>query len=219
MTCFNDLLHRLRSNISWVEAEFGWVLAWIWVNVAVLHLPGVQRWPQWLSESLGVSYRVLVTIAALAVQTGMLRSLIRNDARQIRPVWGALALLLWGILYLIAAEMQDYLPNQILQWLLAWVVAPAIFFPFAASSAVCGWRLPWRRVLRLVCAWRWWLGVILVGTVGKWAELCFDRLRAWPYVWDVDLPTGLKMGALDMLETGIWILLLVWFAVLFDPVD
>jgi len=155
-------------------------------------------------------------IVALAVQTGMLRSLIRNDARRVRPVWGALALLLWGMLYLIAAELQDYLPSQILKWLLAWVAAPAIFFPFAAASAVWGWRLPWRRVLRVVCAWRWWLGVLLVGAVGRLAESYFDGLRAYEYVWDVGLAAGLKMGAVDMLETGVWILLLGWLAVLFD---
>jgi hypothetical protein len=220
VTRLNDLLRLLRLSRHWVGAQFGWVLAWIWVGVAILHLPGIQRWPQWLSDWLRVSYSSLVMIAALAVQTGMLRSLIRNDARRVRPIWGALALLLWGMSCLIVASIPDYyLHNQIWQWLLAWVVAPAIFFPFAGASAVWGWRLPWRRVLRLVCAWRWWLGVLLVGAIEKLAELRFDRLSTHAYVWDVDLPTGLKMGAVDILETGVWILLLVWLAALLDPAD
>jgi hypothetical protein len=91
----NDLLRRLRLNRQWVGAQFGWVLAWIWVGVATLHFPGIQRWPEWLSGGLRVTYSSLIMIAALAVQTGMLRSLIRSDARRVRHVWGALALLLW----------------------------------------------------------------------------------------------------------------------------
>jgi len=213
----NDLLRRLRLNRQWVGAQFGWVLAWIWVGMATLHFPGIQRWPEWLSGGLRVTYSSLIMIAALAVQTGMLRSLIRSDARRVRPIWGALALLLWGILYVIAFSMQDdYLPGQIWQWLLSCVVAPAIIFPFAAASAVWGWRLPWRRVLRVMGAWRWWLGVLLAGTIAISTELYFDRLRAYEYVWDVGLVTGLKMGAVDMLETGVWILLLVWLAMLLD---
>jgi hypothetical protein len=217
MTYLNDLMRRLRLNRSWVGAQFGWVLAWIWIAVAFLHLPGIYRWPQWLSGGLRVSYSSLVMIAALAVQTGMLRSLIKNGARRVRPVWGALALLLWGMLYAVAFSMQDdYLPGQIWQWILSCVIAPAIIFPFAAASAVWGWRLSWLRALRVMCAWRWWLGVLLAGTIAISAELYFDHLRAYEYVWDVDLATGLKMGAVDMLEMGVWIVLIVWLAVHFD---
>ena len=220
MTYLNDLLRRLRLSRQWVGAQFGWVLAWIWVGVATLHLPGIQRWPEWLSGGLRVTYSSLIMIAALAVQTGMLRSLIRSNARRVRPVWGALALLLWGVVYVIAFSLQDdYLPRRTWQWLLSCVMAPAAIFPFAAASAVWGWRLPWLRTLRVICAWRWWLGVLLAGTIAISTELYFDRLRAYEYVWDVDLPTGLKMGAVDMLETGVWVLLLVWLAVLFDPAD
>jgi hypothetical protein len=61
-----------------------------------------------------------------------------------------------------------------------------------------------------------WVSVLLTGTIAITAELYFDRLRAYEYVWDVGLVTGLKMGAVDMLETGVWIVLLVWLAVLFD---
>jgi hypothetical protein len=212
-----ELFKRLRLSRHWVAAQFGWVLVWIWVGVATLHIPGVQRWPEWLSEGLGASYRILVTIVAFVVQAEMLRSLIRNDARRVRLVWGTLALPLWGLLYGVAFSMQDdYLPGQIFQWLLAWVLIPAILFPFAAASAVWGWRLPWRRCVRVVCKWQWWLSVLLAGTVGMLAECYFDSVRGWPKVWDVDLANGLKMGAVDMLEIGVWILLVGWLALLLD---
>lgn len=197
----------------WVGAQFGWVMAWIWVNLAVFYFfHSIAR----LSTGLGGAYRILVMGVALIVQTGMLRSLIKNDAKPVRMIWGSLALLLWGVLCLIAAEMQDYLTNQILKWLLAWVLAPAIFFPFAAASSVWGWRLPWRRVFRVVCSWRWWLAILLGGAVGDLAETYFDRVRGYPYVWDVDLTAGLKMGAVDLLEMAVWVLLLGWLATLFD---
>ena len=61
-----------------------------------------------------------------------------------------------------------------------------------------------------------WVGVLLAGTIAISAELYFDHIRNYDYVWDVGLVTGLKMGSIDMLETGVWILLLVWLAVLFD---
>jgi hypothetical protein len=48
------------------------------------------------------------------------------------------------------------------------------------------------------------------------AELYFDRLRGWPKVWDVDSAAGLKMGAIDMSEMVVWILLLGWLVVLLD---
>ena len=57
---------------------------------------------------------------------------------------------------------------------------------------------------------------MLIGTVGRVAEGYFDSIRGYPYVWDVDLAAGLNMGAVDMFEMGVWVLLLGWLAILFD---
>jgi hypothetical protein len=214
-TLGHQLWNYLRASGLWIGAQFSWMIAWIWTGVAVLHLLGGQKGPAWILNGLGVADNILIMIVATVVQTGMLRSLMRNRAKRGHPVWGAVALILWGMLCLIAAEMQDYLQEPVLQWLLAWVVVPAISFPFAAASAVSGFRLPWRRILRVVGAWRWWLAVLLAGAFGKLAELYFDSLHP-AYVWDVNLATGLKMGAVDVLEMGVWILLIAWLAVLFD---
>jgi len=54
----------------------------------------------------------------------------------------------------------------------------------------------------------------LAAVVGTLAEDYIDAVSS-VYVWDVDLATGLKMGAADILETSVWILLLGWLAVLF----
>lgn len=213
---FTELAKRLSMSRNWVGAQFGWVLVWIWVNFAWLYFQRIQGLPEWFSGGLRGSYAALVAITALVVQAGMLRSLMRSHGKNVRPVWGSLALFLWGMLYLVAAEMQDYLPGEILKWLLAWVVTPVIFFPFAAASNLWGWRLPWRSILRVVCAWRWWLCVLLIATVGRVAEVYFDSICGNPYLWDVDLAAGLNMLAVDLLETGLWVLLLGWLAVLFD---
>jgi hypothetical protein len=213
---FKELAARLSISRAWVAAQFGWVLVWIWVNVASLYVQRIQRLPEWLSNGLRGSYVALVAITALVVQAGMLRSLTKNHTKHVRPIWGALALLLWGMLYLVAAEMQDYVRGEILKWLVAWVVTPVIFFPVAAASNSWGWRLPWRSILRVVCAWRWWLCVLLLATVGRVAEIYFDSICGNPYLWDVDLAAGLNMGTVDLLETGLWVLLLGWLAMLFD---
>jgi hypothetical protein len=174
---FTELSKRLSMSRHWVGAQFGWVLVWIWVNLAWLYFQRVQGLPEWFSSGLRGSYVALVAITALVVQAGMLRSLMRNHGKHVRPVWGSLALFLWGMLYLVAAEMQDYLPGEILKWLLAWVVTPVIFFPFAAASNLWGWRLPWQSILRVVCTWRWWLSQSTCWRRGS-GSYCS---AGWPY--------------------------------------
>ena len=211
-----ELFKRLYESRRWVGAQFGWVLVWIWVNLARLYLSSVLRWPEWFSNGLTASYSILIMIVALVVQAGMMRNLISVPLKRVKLVWGTLAMLLWSVLFIVADSVQDSLHGKFLNWALVWVIAPVIYIPFASASAIWGLRLPWRRVLRLVYAWRWWLAVFIAGAIGALLENCFDGLRAWPYVWDVGLITGLKMGAVDMLEMGVWVLLLCWFAVLFD---
>jgi hypothetical protein len=213
-----ELFKRLYASRRWVGMQFGWVLLWIWVNVAVLYLPGIDRWPVWLSVGLGVLYRISVAILALVVQAGMMRKMISNDSRRVHLAWGTLAMLLWSVVFLVADSIQASLPGTFLQWAFVWLIAPVIYIPFAAASAMWGLRLPWRRVLRVVFAWRWWLGVIPAGAAGALTEIYIDGIRSYPYVWDVNMPTGLKMSIADMLEMGVWILLLGWFAVLFNRI-
>ena len=57
---------------------------------------------------------------------------------------------------------------------------------------------------------------MLIGMVGRVAEGYFDSISGNPYLWDVDLAAGLNMGAVDMFEMGLWVLLLGWLAILFD---
>jgi hypothetical protein len=102
------------------------------------------------------------------------------------------------------------------EWLLRWVVVPAKILPYAMASAQFGLRLPWRRVLRLLRNWRWWLGVLLAALVAV----------ALPGRFFAGEPSGsvhaqvwlvvLKLVAAYVLAVGSWVLLLGRLAVLFD---
>jgi hypothetical protein len=102
-----------------------------------------------------------------------------------------------------------------LEWLLRWVVVPAKVIPYGAVTAQWGWRLPWRRVLRLLWNWRWWLGVVLVAVVG--VVLPGNFFAGEPHgtvtaqVWAV----GMKLTVAYLLAVASWVLLLGWWATLF----
>jgi hypothetical protein len=101
-----------------------------------------------------------------------------------------------------------------LEWVLRWMIVPGKIVPYAAASAQWGWRLPVRRVLRLLWSWRWWLGVSLAAGVAVWlpgrffAGIPHGTVSA--QVWAV----GLKLAGVYLLAVGCWVLLLAWEAVL-----
>ena len=92
---------------------------------------------------------------------------------------------------------------------------PAKVIPYAMASAQWGWRLPWRRVLRILWNWRWWPAVV-AGSAGwrvaagevLYRDSAGDGLRA-------GLARVLKLAAAYLLAVGSWVLLLGWVATLF----
>jgi hypothetical protein len=95
------------------------------------------------------------------------------------------------------------------------VIVPGKIIPYAAASAQWGWRLPVRRVLRLLWSWRWWLGVAVATALGLWLPGKFfagvPHGTVSAQVWAV----GLKLAGAYLLAVGCWVLLLAWAAVLF----
>ena len=79
-----------------------------------------------------------------------------------------------------------------------------------------GWHLPWRRILRLLWNWRWWLGVLVAALVAVALPSLFFASEpsgtVHAQVWHV----ALKLTAAYLLAVGSWVLLLGWFAVLFN---
>jgi hypothetical protein len=103
----------------------------------------------------------------------------------------------------------------ILEWIFRWIAVPAKVIPYAVASSQWGMRLHWRRVLRILWNWRWWLAVIFCALVGVWlpskffASLPSGTVSA--QVWHV----WLKLGAAYVLAIGCWVFLLGWVCTLF----
>jgi hypothetical protein len=202
-----ELFKRLRESRRWVGAMFGWMLLWTVVHRSLIRIPDDLSWRLWLIVPL----TLILLIAALVLQAVMLRSLLNDGGKPVRLIWGVLAQLLWIILAVVAFALLASLHIVVLQLLLEWMVVPAVFLPFVASSTVRGLRLPWRRVLRVLREWRWWLGVLLAALAWALVSLFVTALVAIQ-TWVAEL----KLGVANLLQMGIWLLLMGWFAVLFD---
>lgn len=102
-----------------------------------------------------------------------------------------------------------------LEWFVRWVVLPAKLIPYAACSVQWGWRIPWRRVVRFLFNWLWWVGVAVAAFVGVWLPARFftgePHGTVSAQVWTVIL----KLAATYLMAVGSWVLLLGWWATLF----
>jgi hypothetical protein len=106
----------------------------------------------------------------------------------------------------------------VLEWILRWIVVPAKVIPYAMASAQWGYKLPVRRVLRLLWNWQWWLGVTLMALLAILLPSHF--FTGLPHgtvsaqIWHVSL----KIAVTYLLAVASWVLLLGWVAVLFERI-
>ncbi|MGD0097282.1 MAG: hypothetical protein ABSB60_12360 [Terracidiphilus sp.] len=213
-----DLFKRLRDSHSWVGAQFSWILIFVFTILMVSRIPSVPKWRVWILVPLFF----MLLVAGLVVEAGMLRSLLKNGGKRIKMFWGVFSTFLWAVLALTVAYSLSLWHTSIAPWVVGWVVAPAILLPFAAASTVWGLRLPWRRILRLIAEWRWWLGLIAAMLTGvalpclinaaMQSESTTPSLWVSPALWVM----GLRAGGTVLLVMGSWVLLLGWLAVLLD---
>jgi hypothetical protein len=237
-----SLLHRLSRARLWIVLQFALTLLLILLGLAWTRLPDKHTWQVALSLLIPMLLAISAlelqagTIRKLADDDGKRVKLVWGAMTLL--VWIALAGLSWWILdwcddqipvwagYLNSkagpharATVFTYEHIQrwlaFAEWVLRWIVVPAKMIPFAASSAQWGWRLPLRRVIRLLWNGRWWLGVALAALLGVWLPGKF--FQAMPsgtvtaQVWHVVL----KLAAAYLLAVGSWVLLLGWVATLF----
>jgi hypothetical protein len=100
------------------------------------------------------------------------------------------------------------------EWVLRWIVVPGKVIPHAMASAQWGWRLPWRKLIRMMLNWRWWPAVALTALMG--VVLPGHFFTAEPHgtvshqIWAV----ALKLTGSYLLAVASWVLLLAWAAVL-----
>jgi hypothetical protein len=241
----NDIFGRLRQSRRWVVAQFVGTPLLILAGIAWTRLPEKHLWQVALSLLVPLLLAISAleleagTMRSLAGGDGKRVKLVWGAMTLlawIAVVWLAWALLDWcddqipqwaGYLNSQApaharAKLFTYdhivLWMTILKWVVRWIVVPAKVIPYAIASAQWGWRLPVRRVLRLLRDWRWWSAVMIAALVA--VELPARFFAPNPYgtvsaqVWHVSL----KLAVTYILAVGSWVLLLAWFAVLFERI-
>lgn len=238
----NDLFGRLRFARFWVAAQFGGMALFILLGLAWTRLPDKHVWQVALALLIPVLLVISVlelqagTMRKLADDDGKRVKLVWGAVTLL--VWIAMGCAFWVLLDWCDDQIPQwagYLNSQssaqaraslitydkiacslaMLEWILRWIVMPAKIIPYAVVSAQWGWRLPWRRVLRILWNWRWWPAVVLASLVAVWlparsfTEAPHGAVHA--QLWCVVL----KMASAYLLAVASWVLLLAWAAVLF----
>jgi hypothetical protein len=237
-----NLFRRLGSARAWVVAQFVLTLLLILAGLAWTRLPDKHVWQVALTLLIPLLLTICAlelqaaTVRKLADDDGQRVKLIWGAVSLL--VWIAVGAAAWWLLDLCdnqiplwsgylnskfgaharsATFTYDHIQHWLtqLEWLLRWIVLPAKLIPYGAASAQWGWRLPWRRILRLLFNWRWWLGVVFASLIGVWLPAhFFDKPPAGTVsaqVWSM----AFKLAGAYLLAVGSWVLLLGWWATLF----
>ena len=188
---------------------------------------------------------LLLLAALLILQAGTVRRLFDDGPRRVRLVWGASTLLVWialgwacwavrtgattrfrnglAIESQVSAQLRSKLLTYdhiqscltLIEWILRWLVVPGKIVPYAAASALWGWRIPWMRAIRMLWDWRWWLAVLLAGMAAVTLPAHFFTAEPHGTVSAQIWLVAFKLTGAYLLAVSFWILLLGWLAVLF----
>jgi hypothetical protein len=243
MSKWSDLSRRLRLSRGWVAAQYWATVLIILAGIAWTRLPDKYAWQVGLT--LLIPLVLLAALLLLEAGTmRMLLHDEQSRAGMIHGaltllVWIAIGCMAWVVLdmcddrtilwagYLnskapahLRATLFSFAQIQLwitrLIWISRWIVVPAKVIPHAVASAQWGWRLPWRRSLRVILNWRWWIAVAVAALVG--VALPGHFFAAEPFgtvshqVWAV----GLKLAGAYLLAITSWVLVLAWAAVLLE---
>jgi hypothetical protein len=242
VSVFADCFGRVRRARVWVALQFGLTLVLILAGLGWTRLPDKHWWQVMLTLLLPLLLTISLlelqagTVRRLADDDGKRVKLVWGAVTLV--VWVAVVWVTWAALdwcddriwqwasYLNSKaspngratvftfeHIQSWLTG--LEWVLRWVVVPAKVIPYAAATAQWGWRIPWRRIIRLLWNWRWWGGVALAALVAVVLPENFfagaPRGTVTAQVWAV----GLKLAVSYLLAMASWVVLLGWWAALF----
>jgi hypothetical protein len=242
MRILDGLLSRLWTARRWVAGQFYGTFLLILAALAWTRLPDRHGWQVVLSLLIPLLLLISAlelqagTMRRLADDDGKRVKLVWGAMTLvvwIAVVWGSWWILDWcdnqfplwaGYLNSKASPHArvTYMSFEhivrdlsLLEWLMRWVAVPAKVIPYAVASAQWGWRLPLRRILRMLWNWRWWLAMVAASLAAVYLPSKF--FAAGPsgtvsaQVWHV----GLKLAATYLLAVGSWVFLLGWVAALF----
>jgi len=241
MKPLREMLQRLVRAWGWIAAQFVGVLILVVLGLAWTRLP--DKTGMEVALTLVVPLVLLAAALTLQAGT-MRRLLATEEGRVRLVwgaltlfVWLALGWLTWWLLDWCDGQISDwasYLNSKfsasgratvftyehlvhwmtVAEWVLRWIVVPGKLIPYAVASAQWGWRLPWRKLIRMMFNWRWWPAVIVAALVAvKWPGTFFDALphgTVSHQVWAVSL----KLSGSYLLAVGCWVMLLAWAATL-----
>jgi hypothetical protein len=246
MSYSKDLVRRLRSSLAWIVAQFGLTLVLILLGLAWTRLPDKHWWQVALTLIvpllLGISLLELEagTMRALADDDGRRVKLVWGATTLlvwITLFWACWAALDWcddqiptwaGYLNSRASAgaratlfTYDHIQKWLAfaEWLLRWILIPGKITPYAVASAQWGWRIPFRRIIRLLFNWRWWPVVVLAALLG--VALPKHFFTGVPHgtvshqIWAV----ALKLAVTYILAVASGLLLLGWAAVMLGHPD
>jgi hypothetical protein len=241
VSTLNDLMRRLRANPGWVAAQILGTLLIVIVGLVWTRVPEKHLWQVGLTLLLPL---VMLTATLALEAGTMRGFFQKDERRVrfawgalTLLVWIAVVWLAWFILdwcddqipqwasYLNSrasahararlftyAHITNWL--NILEWIFRWIVVPAKVIPHALASAQWGSRLPWRKLLRVMLNWRWWISAVIAALVGILLPSYFfigePHGTVTHQVWAVSL----KLAGAYLLAMAGWVLLLAWAAVL-----
>jgi len=241
MTILKDLFRRLRASPAWVAAQFWATLLIVLVGVVWTRVSERHVWQVGLTFLLPLL--MLAAALALEAGT-MRGFIGRDDRRVrfawgalTLLVWIAVVWLAWFVLDWCDDQIPQwasYLNSRapahararaftyahitiwltVLEWIFRWIVVPAKVIPHALASAQWGGRLPWRKLLRMMLNWRWWIGAIIAALVGVLLPSYFFNGAPHGTVTHQVWAVSLKLAGAFLLAMASWVLLLAWAAVL-----
>ncbi|MGA9671532.1 MAG: hypothetical protein WBQ94_20145 [Terracidiphilus sp.] len=242
MKMHNDLLVRLTRARWWVVAQFVGTLVLIAVGLAWTRLP--EKYFVQVALDLLIPLLLVIsalelqasTIRSLADNDGKRVKLVWGAITLL--VWIAIGAAFWAFLDWCDDQIpqwSDYIHSQLpahqraqlftwayiqlwldrLEWVLRWVVLPAKLIPYGVASVQWGWRLPIRRILRMLFNWRWWLAVVLAATIGVAIPTGLFSPKPHGTVSEQIWTVVFKVAVAYVLAVGSWVLLLAWVVTLF----
>lgn len=243
MTKIKDLTARLRRAWVWIALQFGVTLLLMAAGVVWTRLPEKHWWQVGLTLLLPVM--VIVSLLELQAGTmRKLADDDRKRVKLVWGamtllVWLAVVWACWWALDWCDGhiwEWAGYLNSKApvswrartftyahlvlwlgwVEWVLRWIAIPAKVTVWAGATAQWGWRVPVRRVLRVLWNWQWWLVVTVLALAAvRWTGHWFDA-EPTGTVSGQEWSVGLKLAGTYVVGVSAWVLVLGWWAVLFD---